>query len=458
MGVVDAPARIAGAAGGERLGDLARGVIEAVTLRGGFNTSVVVIGVALLGLAAGVTGTFALLRKRSLVTDAASHAMLPGIVCAFLGAGLFGLSGRSVPVLLVGAAVSAWVGIVCINVIVSRTRLREDAAVGIVLSVFFGAGVVGLSYVQANAPTGAAGLNTLIFGQTAAMLPRDAVLMGTIAGVSLLVTAALFKEFTLVCFNEPFARVGGWPVGAIDLVMMSLVVGVTVAGLQAVGLILVVSLLIIPPVTARFWTGRLVGLVVVSGAIGAVSGAVGAALSASLPRAPAGSVIVLTAGAVFVVSVLFAPRSGVLGGVVRLGLRRLKVESDHLLESAFERGGSAIDAAALREIARGRGWSSWTRRVVTAWLRTRGMIGVSGGTVMLTERGAERGRRVSRNHALWTEYLVRYADVAHTHADYSVDQIEHVLSAEQAAELERELGPEAGFEVGRDGGGEGRRP
>jgi len=272
-------------------------VWETLTLRAGFNTNTVILGTTMLGLAAGVIGVFALLRKRSLVTDALSHATLPGIALAYLAALALGVSGRSLPVLLAGAATSGVLGVLGIQAILRYTRLREDAAIGIVLSVFFGAGVVGMSYIQANAPTQAAGLDAFIYGQTAAMLPRDAALMAGIAALALLASLLLLKEFAVVCFNDSFARATGWPVSAIDLLMMAMVVLVTVAGLQAVGLILVVAMLIIPAVAARLWTDRLWILVLLAGGIGALSGYAGAAVSALLPNKPAGSVIVLTAGA-----------------------------------------------------------------------------------------------------------------------------------------------------------------
>ncbi len=295
----------------------AREIIETLTLRAGFNTNTVILGTTLLGVAAGVIGVFALLRKRSLVTDALSHATLPGIGLAFLGAGALGIDGRSLPVLLAGAAATGVLGVACIQALLRYTRLREDAAIGIVLSVFFGAGVVVLSYIQANAASGAAGLNKFIYGQTAAMGMGDAALMASIAGAAVVLALLLLKELTLVCFDDAFARVGGWPVGAIDLLMMGLVVLVTVAGLQAVGLILVVAMLIIPPVAARFWTERLWLLVALSGIIGGASGYLGSVVSALLPRKPAGAVIVLTAGAVFACSMLLAPARGVLAAGLR---------------------------------------------------------------------------------------------------------------------------------------------
>ena len=415
-------------------------ILETLTLRAGFNTNTVIAGTTLLGLAAGVIGVFTLLRKRALMTDALSHATLPGIALAFLAATWLGADGRALPVLLLGATVTGVLGVVSIQAILRHSRLHEDAVIGSVLSVFFGAGIVGLSYIQANAPSGSAGLNTLIYGQAATMRPPDVALMGAIALTAIVMTAALRKEFTLVCFDDMFARVDGWPVGVIDLLMMALVVLVTVAGLQAVGLILVVAMLIIPPVAARFWTERIGVLIVIAGVIGAASGYIGSVISALLPRKPAGAVIVLTAGAIFAISLVAAPARGVVATALRRLRQRLRIAGDHLLELAHDRRATTLPRSAIDELSRTRGWSAPFRLLVLTTLRGARLIsGAAGGGVSVTPAGLARGARVARNHALWEQYLISHADVAPSHVDWSVDQVEHALSEDLVRELEAAL-------------------
>lgn len=410
-------------------------IIETMTLRAGHNTNMVIAGTTLLGLAAGLIGVFALLRNRSLMTDALSHATLPGITLAFLI-----LGAKSLPVLLLGATITGVLGVLCIQLLLRHTRLREDASIGIVLSVFFGAGIVGLSYIQVNAPSGSGGLNHFIYGQAATMQPRDVVLMGAIALAAMIATIFLLKEFTIVCFNDAFARVDGWPVGLIDLLMMALVVVVTVAGLQAVGLILVVSLLIIPPVAARFWTDRLPRLVIIAAIIGACSGYTGSVVSALFPRKPAGAVIVLTAGVFFAVNMFLAPRRGVIAITIRRQKLRMKIAGDHLLEFAHDLGETMISRDQYLGFARLHAWSKTYTAMVGFSLARDGMIErVNQGGITLTDAGIRRGNRVSRNHALWEQYLVSYADIAPSHVDWSVDLVEHVLSEDLVLELESAL-------------------
>lgn len=397
-------------------------VWDVLSFQAGFNTSVVLLGTTLLGVAAGVIGALALLRKRSLTADALAHATLPGIGLAFIAATALGFEGRSLPVLLAGAAATGIVGLLVVQAMLRFTRLTEDTAIAAVLSVFFGAGVVLLSFIQGMDSGNQGGLKTFIYGQTAAMHPRDAMLMGAIAAASFVVAGLLLKELALTAFNDAFARVTGLPVGWLDVALLGLIVFVTVAGLQAVGLLLVVAMLIIPAASARFWTERVGGLVVLSGLFGGASGYLGAAVSALLPRSPAGAVIVLTAGLVFAVSMTLAPRRGVLAEAARRGGLRLRVAEEH----------------ALRELLRGEhhGRGRVLPTTMSAWLRLRGLVGAAGA---LTPPGRARAERFVRNSRLWERYLVTHADVAASHVDWSADLVEHVLSAEMVAQLEREV-------------------
>jgi len=211
-----------------------------------YNTRLVVLATALLGLASGLIGTFLLLRKRSLMGDTLAHATLPGLSLAFLLFVTFGGSGKSLPVLLLGALAGGGLGALGVLWIRKYTRLKDDAAMGIVLSVFFSAGVVLLSMIQKIPGASAAGLESFLYGSVASMVLTD---LYVLMGAAIFATALALlchKEFRLLCFDEHFALSQGWPVRRLDAALLGIVTLITVAGLQAVGLILMIAFLIIP--------------------------------------------------------------------------------------------------------------------------------------------------------------------------------------------------------------------
>jgi manganese/zinc/iron transport system permease protein len=445
-------------------------IADVILLRDTYNTRLVVLSTTALGVAAGLVGTFLLLRKRALMGDALSHATLPGIAVAFMAMVAFGGSGKFLPGLLLGAAASGLLGVACVLLITHQTRLKDDAALGIVLSVLFGLGVVLLGFVQDMPEGSAAGLQSFIYGKTASVVQRD---LWLILGAAVLVLAAcvvLYKEFGLLCFDEAYAGAQGWPVVLLDLLLMVLVTVVTVIGLQAVGLILVIALLVTPAAAARFWTERLGHMLLAAALIGGASGWLGSALSALVPRLPAGAVIVLVAATVFAVSMAVGPARGLLPRLARHVDLARRVGRQHLLRAFYERLELTATADGDRtgltvdELLAMRSWSpAGLRRQLRRAVREEIVAPVSGGRFRLTAEGARRAARVARNHRLWELYLITHADVAPSHVDRDADQIEHVLDPALVARLEAQLGlathvPPSPHAIGDEpsGGGEPR--
>lgn len=417
-----------------------------------YNTRIVLLGTALLGAAAGVIGSFALLRKRALLGDALSHAMLPGIAVAYLVATYLGGEGKSLPLLLLGATASGLAGTFCVQGIQYWTKIKEDAALGIVLSVFFGAGVALLGLIQQTPRGHAAGLESFIFGKASALTANDAWLIfwGGLGAVLLVI--ALFKEWTLLCFDETFAATSGWPVFRLDWLLMLLIVLVSVIGLQAVGLILMIALLVIPPAAARFWTDDLIWLVGLAGLLGSCSSFTGALLSALLPRFPSGATIVLCAGAVFGLSLLFGTRRGVVFQAWENWSLKRKVQRQHLLRAMFELSERAeqdasgansaipvvVDFGKLLEL---RSWTPSALKAELARATSAGLVvPLSAQQWRLTATGQQLAARLVHQHRLWELYLIAHADVAPSRVDRDADQIEHVLTPDMIARLERLLG------------------
>ena len=424
-----------------------------VLLLSDFNTRVVVVGVALLGMAAGIVGTFTLLRKRALVSDAVSHATLPGIAAAWLVMVALGGTGKWFPGLLLGAAAGGLIAVGAVLTLRSVLRLHEDAALGVVLSVSFGIGIALLGLIQQMRRGSAAGLDSFIYGKTASMLSADALLIAVISLILVAAAVLLFKELSLLCFDAPYAATQGFPVALLDALMLALVVAVTVIGLQAVGLILIVALLITPAAAARFWTHDLRAMTVLAALIGAAGGFIGAGLSALVPRLPAGAVIVVTTSAGFVISVLFGTRRGLLRVLVERHRGDRRIRREHLLRALFEQlegqlgampGVRELAATPVRreQLARRRGWSRAELASALRGARRQGWLRLESAArqdLRLSAAGAEQALQVVRNHRLWELYLIRYADVATSRVDRGADRIEHVLGPELVAELEEQL-------------------
>ncbi len=282
----------------------------------GYNTLLVATGAGLLGIAAGVTGAFLYLRKRSLVSDAISHATLPGVALAFIFMVALGGEGRNLVGLLGGAALSSLAGLAVVQWLTRRTRLGEDAAIGAVLSVFFGFGIVLLTVIQTLGAGRQAGLETFLLGSTAGMLRADAIVIAVGGALTLMACLLLRRPMTMVSFDAEYAATQGLVPARVDIGMMALALAVTTIGLKIVGLILIVALLILPAVAARFWTERAEVVALLAGVMGGLAGASGAVLSALAPDLPTGPIIVLVAAALFTLSLVFAPERGVLAGAI----------------------------------------------------------------------------------------------------------------------------------------------
>lgn len=413
-----------------------------------YNTRLVVVCTLLLGCACGLMGGFLLLRKRSLMGDTLSHATLPGIGIAFMVAVALGLEGKSLPVLLLGAAVSGLLGCWAVLLIRNHSRIKDDAAMGIVLSVFFGAGVAVLGVAQSMPGGSAAGLESFIYGKTASMVWDDFLVLVAVTGSVLLLSVLFFKEFRLLCFDESFAAAQGWPVRWLDALLLGLVTVVTVAGLQAVGLILIIAFLITPAAAARFWSERLDRMLLLSAGIGAFSGWMGASISAFFPRMPAGAVIVLVAAGCFLFSMLVGKERGVLVRLYRQVRLKRQIGRQHLLRALYEiieADAADTHAPSIRPVAfrQVRGRRTWSDRSLKGYVRQayeEGLLCASGGEwITLTEAGLVEAAQVTRNHRLWEMYLIEYADVAASRVDRDADTVEHILGERLVATLEAKL-------------------
>ncbi|GAB7388581.1 hypothetical protein BSNK01_24190 [Bacillaceae bacterium] len=287
------------------------------------NVRWVLAGTMLLGLSSGVLGSFALLRKHSLIGDAMAHAALPGVCLAFI---LYG--SKSLGVFMIGAAVMGLIAAASIHFITQYFRIKEDTALALAVSVFFGAGIVLLSLIQHSPKGNQSGLHHFLFGQAASFVGKDVRLLMVVSLVMLAIVFFLFKEFKLLCFDQNFGRGLGFPMGLLNYLLLTLLVVTVVLGMQAVGVALMAAMLITPAIAARYWTERLDRMVILAGVFGALSGVAGTMTGAGSIALPTGPLIVLAATAFFLISFVFAPERGLLGK----GMRRWKMRKELRLQ------------------------------------------------------------------------------------------------------------------------------
>ncbi|MCI4665153.1 MAG: metal ABC transporter permease [Neomegalonema sp.] len=390
---------------------------KALLLQAGWNAAVVCLGAAALGAGAGVVGVFALLRGRAMMSDAISHATLPGVAAAFLLVSAWGGDARALPAMLIGGSVSAALGVLAVQWISARTRLGEDAAIGTVLSSFFAVGVALLTVIQQLPLAGQAGVERLLIGSAAGMLDGERETIMIVAGVLCVIAIALTREFAAIAFDPAYAASLGWPVRALDLLLMALLLAIVVIGLTTVGLVLIIALAIAPPATARFWCDRARPMALISGGVGAVGCYVGAALSASGDNLPTGAVIVLCLAAVFALSLLLSPQRGIVAALLR---RRRLQNRVHLRQGllAVARSEPIFDARTVRILC------------AAGYLRGDGAP---------TEAGAVAAKQMARDQALWNLYRDLHPEEAFALADWSLRPIDEVLPPDLVAGLMEQL-------------------
>lgn len=297
------------------------------------NTQWILFGSVLLGISSGVIGCFAYLRKQSLMGDALSHAALPGVCLAFILTGT-----KSIFFFLIGAMIAGILATMSISFITRYSRIKQDSALGIILTVFFGIGIVLLTQIQHSSSGNQSGLDKFLFGQAASMVHSDVY---TMAGISLFligVSIVFFKEFKLLSFDPGFAKGIGLPTMILDQFIMLLMVIAVVIGIQAVGVVLMAALLITPAVSARYWTEKLHVMVILAGLFGGTSGLIGTIISTWANNLPTGPLIVLSATSIFVVSIVFAPSRGVLAMAMRQKRAKTEIMNQQQLKQAIKDG------------------------------------------------------------------------------------------------------------------------
>ena len=304
---------------------------EIFTFINDFSLQNVALGAALLGVSSGILGSFTMLKEQSLLGDALSHAALPGIALGFIISG-----SRTLLPIMTGALITAAIAAISISLIIRRSRIKTDAALGITLSSFLAFGLVLLTFISHQNNAGQAGLNRFLFGQAASILPQDVYVMAAVTGFSILIVSILWKEYKIITFDPQFAASLGFPLFWLELSLTVLISLAIVVGLQMVGVVLMSAMLIAPAVAARQWVDTLEKMVTLSATIGAFSGVIGAVISASAKGLATGPLIVIIASIAIIISLLFAPNRGVLWRSIKVRKNNLVLRENQVLVDLYK--------------------------------------------------------------------------------------------------------------------------
>jgi manganese/zinc/iron transport system permease protein len=400
------------------------------------NVRYVALAILLLGGVSGAVGTFNFLRKKTLVGETVAHSMLPGILIAFI------LSGVKDPfILIVGAAISGWLSILLVDYITRNSKIKGDSALAIVLSSFFGLGIVILTVIQRKLPREQSGLDHYIFGNAAAMSPNDSIVFGIVCIVVLLVVGWNYFSLKTMVFNKDYAQSVGMNTRWIETLISFITILSISVGVKAVGIVMMSAMLIIPPTAARFWTDKLGRMLLIGGAFGALSGWLGAFVSYSYNNMPTGPWAIVIISLIAFFSMLFAPKKGVVFLRWNKLLLKRRMNEENLLKAAVQleiRGkGKLFNRRSIsrRQFFDVRLWNRTIKR-----LRRKGMVKKVHIGFTLSTEGRAIGAEIDRRHKIWEVYLQRRMQMSIHLVHDEADTMEHFLTPEIEAEILKELG------------------
>lgn len=402
------------------------------------NVRFVVISSVLLGIAASAVGVFAYLRRNTLVGETVAHSMLPGIGFAFM------ISGSRDPLYLVlGAIVAGWISVLFMEWIGKKGPLKNDIALAITLTGFFAIGILLMTHIQRGGYGDHSGLDHYIFGNVAAMTRQDTLVFGGLALGVLSVLGLMYKELKLFSFNPEYAQANGLPTKAIEIGLSTITILAIAAGIKAVGIVLMAALLIIPSAAARYWMGRLNGMLWLSALFGAVSGIFGAFISYQYSGLPTGPLIVVMLALLTALSVLVAPRTGLAAKHLRKLRRGRQMRAENFVKQVYQLAEGCNDFEGTFSMMEIRNRFAYSRRESYRAMRLAvafGWVLPKMGGVRLTSRGKEKGHQVNRLHRLWEIYLARKANTPLEFVHETAEVMEHILTPELETEIMNELG------------------
>ena len=395
------------------------------------------VGVILSLSSVAVIGVFNSLQKKELIGDVIAHSFLPGVALSFLFTGL-----KATFSLMVGCFVTGMMAIFLIDYLPKYSKLKKDSAMSLVLSISFGFGLMLFSYIQHSGTMGHAGLKNFLLGNVASLTNDDIVIFVLFSLLLFLSTLLFFKAWQLLSFDPHFATAIGWPVHRLQWFFQALTVWMIVLGVQTMGIILVEAILVIPAVTAGFWTKRLRTMLVVASFFATVSGVIGIVLSYHIPGLPTGPSIVLVLALLAFSSFAFAPIQGIIAKKFRKYRFHRKVWQENVLKLFYELGdddGDYFRPRTLNALLARRPMDRGQLQLTIGSLEQQNFLIQKGGHWVLTVEGKEKGGDILRLHLLWEAYLKRFLKIEPSGVHHDAEAIEHLITPQMARLLQNSL-------------------
>lgn len=398
------------------------------------NIRYVVMGSVLIAISSALVGSFTFLKKKALVGDAVAHAVLPGICLSFI------LTGTKNPIyIIIGAFITGWLSLILIDWITRWSKIKEDTAIGLILSVFFGIGILLLTMIQHSGNAAQTGLDSFLFGKAAALVGYDLYVFSVISGILLVAVIFFYKEFALISFDENFAKSIGFPVKRLELALTTLTVLAVVTGIQAVGVVLMAAMLITPSAAARFWTNKLPIMLLTAAGFAAFSGVSGAYISYIAPSMPTGPWIIMVISLIAIISFFFAPEKGICYNLIKQRSIRQRILQENILKLLYqlgERENNYLTERSINDILQKRKIKTSALQRGLRHLTRQGFLTHNKQAWQLTPEGKTKGQRIVKLHRLWEVYLTKYLRIAPDHVHEDADNIEHFLTPELEKRLE----------------------
>lgn len=397
------------------------------------------IGCMLLGLNCGLLGGFIVVRRLSLVGDTLSHAVLPGVALGFL----WNMTKDPVAI-LIGATLVGALAMLVVNVITRTTRLKQDTALGLVLSTFFAVGMCLVTMIQQLTTGNKSGLDKFFFGQAAAISNDELWLLAGTTVVTLVFITVCYRGLVMLSFHRSFGETLGLPMATLHHVLMLFTSFAVVTAMQAVGVVLVSAMLIIPAATAYLLTDRMHRLLAYAAVIGVCTAMLGTFFSFLGSNFPTGPFMVLSGASFFLAAFLASPRHGWLVRLWRQRSRRLRTERENTLKAmhrVLEDREFHGEGVSLLELARLRRETLEESQHRAEQLRRAHLATLSedGKDLHFTPQGWQQAKAIVRNHRLWELYLTNIMQFESDHVHDEAEKIEHILGADTVRELERKL-------------------